>query len=175
MLLNLSDVFKEQDKVLRQTTPVEMNSFQLGDMEYELAEKSDAEWTISNIEPGRVKIEGIAKLIFIAPCDRCLKDVNVNIDLAPERYAVPVESLDPEDEEVDDLSFMEGYNLNTETLLYNEIMENWPAKILCKEDCKGLCLICGRDLNEGECGCDRFVPDPRLAGIKDLFKVCKEV
>ncbi|MBO4749763.1 MAG: DUF177 domain-containing protein, partial [Lachnospiraceae bacterium] len=65
--------------------------------------------------------------------------------------------------------------LNTETLLYNELMENWPAKILCKEDCKGLCPVCGKNLNEGECGCDRFVPDPRLAGIQDLFKRMKEV
>ena len=175
MLLNLSDVFKEQGKVLRQTVPVEMDAFQMGGSKYSLTKKSDAEWTISNIEPGRAKIEGKTVLEFQAPCDRCLTDVKVELTLTPERYVVPVESLDPEDEEVDDLSFMEGYSLNTETLLYNEIMENWPAKILCREDCKGLCLVCGRNLNEGECGCDRFVPDPRLAGIQDLFKACKEV
>ena len=175
MLLNLSDIFKEQGKVLRQITPIELDAFQSGGMSYVVTKKSDVEWTLTNIEPGRAKIEGKTVLEFQAPCDRCLKDVKVELTLTPERYVVPAESLDPEDEEVDDLSFMEGYNLNTETLLYNEIMENWPAKILCREDCKGLCLVCGRNLNEGECGCDRFVPDPRLAGIQDLFKACKEV
>ncbi|MBR4734174.1 MAG: DUF177 domain-containing protein [Lachnospiraceae bacterium] len=175
MLINLSDVFKEREKVLKETVAVELEDFQSMGTKYPLCEKSDVRWTFTNIEPGRVKVEGNAKLVFTAPCDRCLKDVKVELMLTPERYVVPPETLDPEDEEVDDLSFMEGYNLNTETLLYNEIMENWPAKILCREDCKGLCLVCGRNLNEGECGCDRFVPDPRLAGIQDLFKACKEV
>ena len=154
MLINLSDVFKEREKVLKETVAVELEDFQSMGTKYPLCEKSDVRWSFTNIEPGRVKVE---------------------LELKPERYVVPPESLNPEDEEVDDLSFMEGYNLNTETLLYNEIMENWPAKILCREDCKGLCLVCGRNLNEGECGCDRFVPDPRLAGIQDLFKACKEV
>ena len=80
-----------------------------------------------------------------------------------------------QDEEIDDLSFMEGYQLNTETLLYNEILENWPAKILCKDDCKGLCPVCGKNRNDGDCGCDTFVPDPRMAAIKDVFNACKEV
>ena len=170
MLLNLTEVFKEQGKIVKETVPVEMTSFRSMGTEYPIAEKSDTEWTLTNIEPGRAKIEGKVKLVFDAPCDRCLSNVKVELELTPERYVVPPESLNPEDEEVDDLSFMEGYNLNTETLLYNEIMENWPAKILCRDDCKGLCLVCGRNLNEGECGCDRFVPDPRLAGIQDLFK-----
>ena len=175
MLLNLSDVFKEQGKTEQFQVPVEMEAAKIAGMKYSIVEKEDAIWTLTNIEPGRAKIEGRVKLVFDAPCDRCLSNMKVELELAPERYAVPPEALNPEDEEVDDLSFMEGYNLNTETLLYNEIMENWPAKILCREDCKGLCLVCGRNLNEGECGCDRFVPDPRLAGIQDLFKACKEV
>ena len=76
---------------------------------------------------------------------------------------------------MDDLSFMEGYQLNAETFVYNEIMGNWPAKILCKEDCKGLCLVCGQNLNERDCGCDTFVPDPRMAVIQDIFNAYKEV
>ena len=174
MLINLSDVFKEQGKVMKVTAPVEMNEFRLG-IPFKIVEKPDFEWTLTNIEPGRAIVQGKGRISFTAPCDRCLSDVRVDLSLSPERFVVPPEKLSEEDEEVDDLSFMEGYELNTETLLYNELMENWPAKILCKEDCKGLCPVCGRNLNEGECGCDRFVPDPRLAGIQDLFKRMKEV
>lgn len=175
MLINLSDVFKEQGKVITVKTPIEMNDFRIMGMKYVMTHKDDASWTLTNIGTGRAKIEGKARISFMAPCDRCLGEVKVDLDLCPERYAVPEDALDPEDDEIDDLSFMEGHQLNVETLLYNEIMENWPAKILCREDCKGLCPVCGRNLNEGECGCDRFVPDPRLAGIQDLFKACKEV
>ena len=174
MLINLSEVFKEAGKVMTVTTPVEMDGFRAG-MNYPLVEKEDAVWNLTNLEPGRAMIQGKVRCTFLAPCDRCLSDVKVELTLTPERIVVPSEDLRPEDEEVDDLSFMEGYELNTETLLYNELMENWPAKILCRDDCKGLCPVCGRNLNEGECGCDRFVPDPRLAGIQDLFKRMKEV
>ena len=175
MLLNLSDVFKERDKVLRESVPIELAVFVSRMGEYPVAEKSDLELTVSNLEPGRAKVEGKAKLVFQAPCDRCLGDVPVTLELEVERYVVPTESETQDDEEVDDLSFMEGYYLNTETLLYNEIMENWPAKILCKEDCKGICSVCGRNLNDGDCGCDRFVPDPRMAVISDVFNHGKEV
>ena len=42
-------------------------------------------------------------------------------------------------------------------------------RVLCSEDCKGLCPKCGRDLNEGECGCDLKEPDPRLAVLAQLL------
>ena len=40
-----------------------------------------------------------------------------------------------------------------------------PAYPVCQEGCKGLCSVCGNNLNERECGCDRKVPDPRWAGL----------
>lgn len=44
-----------------------------------------------------------------------------------------------------------------------------PMQVLCREDCKGLCLQCGKDLNEGDCSCPKEEIDPRLAALKDLF------
>ncbi|MBP5281991.1 MAG: DUF177 domain-containing protein, partial [Lachnospiraceae bacterium] len=69
MLINLSDVFKEQGKVEHVATAIEMTSYNNG-IEYQIAEKSEVQWTLTNIEPGRVKIEGKAKLVFAANCDR---------------------------------------------------------------------------------------------------------
>lgn len=175
MLLNLSDVFKKQDLVIHETVEIELPGIEYMGNRYSVKEKTPARWTFTNLEPGKVKVEAEAKLSFTAFCDRCLKETQVTLELHPLRYAVSPEIEEQYGEDVDDLSFMEGYEINTETLLYNEIVENWPAKILCKEDCKGLCLICGKNLNEGECGCDRFVPDPRMAAIKDLFNAGKEV
>ncbi len=43
-----------------------------------------------------------------------------------------------------------------------------PMRVVCRDDCRGLCAVCGSDLNRGDCGCDRTVPDPRLAVFKDL-------
>jgi len=174
MLINLSDVFQEQGKELCCRTKVELEQICFMGMEYKILRKTDADWTITNLEPGKARIRGTASVVFNAPCDRCLKEVEVVMELHTERFVLSPEKPQ-EDDEVDDLSFMDGYNLDTETLLYNEMIENWPAKILCKEDCLGLCTVCGKNLNEGDCGCDRFVPDPRMAAIKDVFNACKEV
>ena len=56
-----------------------------------------------------------------------------------------------------------------DAFMESEISFNMPTKILCKPDCKGICKVCGKNLNEGDCGCDQFVPDPRMAAIKDIY------
>ena len=56
-------------------------------------------------------------------------------------------------------------DLVRDTLLVAE-----PLRELCKSDCKGLCPVCGQNLNEGQCDCDTFVPDPRLAALESLLK-----
>ncbi|NMA14219.1 MAG: DUF177 domain-containing protein [Clostridia bacterium] len=43
-------------------------------------------------------------------------------------------------------------------------------KTLCREDCKGLCPICGSNLNIKQCRCERESIDPRLAALKNFFK-----
>ena len=105
-------------------------------------------------------------------CDRCLKEVQQPVDL---QFEIEVYTPDTEVEEADYQEFMEQYSLDVEGLISNEILMSLPAKVVCKEDCKGICKVCGNDLNLGECGCDTFVPDPRMAAIKDIFNANKEV
>ena len=58
--------------------------------------------------------------------------------------------------------------LDVTELLRDELLAGQPMKNLCKADCKGLCPVCGANLNDGECGCDRFVVDPRLATLENF-------
>ena len=88
----------------------------------------------------------------------------------------------PEEEDEEDESsfdpdcFLEGYHLDVDKLLFGEALLNWPSRVLCREDCKGLCPVCGHNLNEGDCGCDRSQLDPRMANVLDVFRsVDKEV
>ena len=107
-------------------------------------------------------------------CDRCLKPVSqkVMFDIAREVQGPEEYTSDAED---DDQSFMKGYQLDADDLIRNECFMNLPVKVLCRPDCRGICMRCGKDLNTGECGCDTFVPDPRMARIKDIFDANKEV
>lgn len=169
MLVNLSDVLTSEGKQMSVEVPLEMTSFESKAGSFEITEKSAVAFTFTNIEPEKAKVEGNVKLTFRTACDRCLTEVPTLLDLRFERIVASPE-IAAEDEDADDLSFMEGYQLNVETFVYNEIIGNWPAKILCKEDCKGLCPVCGQNRNERDCGCDTFVPDPRMAVIQDIFR-----
>lgn len=174
MLVNLSDVLTSEGKQTSMEAPLEMTSFESRQGSFEIMEKSPVSFTFTNIGKEKARVEAEVRLVFRTNCDRCLEEVPLTLDLKFERIAASPE-VSTEDEEMDDLSFMEGYYLNVETFVYNEIIGNWPAKILCKEDCRGLCPVCGQNLNVRDCGCDTFVPDPRMAVIQDIFKGDKEV
>ncbi len=174
MLVNLSDVLTSEGKQVQEEAVLEMTSFKCRMGSYEILEKTPVSFTFTNIEDGKARVEGSVWLKFKAECDRCLAEVPVILDLGFDRIVVSPD-VTTEEEAVDDLSFMEGYQLNVETFVYNEIIGNWPAKILCKEDCKGICPVCGQNLNIKDCGCDTFVPDPRMAAIQNIFNASKEV
>lgn len=86
-------------------------------------------------------------------------ELDETVDLSPERQ-----------EDAADDSYVEENSINTDALINHEILIRFPMKTLCREDCKGICLKCGKDLNHGECGCDRASLDPRMAAIQDIFK-----
>ena len=174
MLVNLSDVLTSEGRQTSMEVPLEMTCFESRMGSFEIIDKSPVQFTFTNTGKDKARVEGSVKLTFQTNCDRCLTEVPTILDLHFERVVTSPE-ISTEDEEVDDLSFMEGYQLDVETFVYNEIIGNWPAKILCKEDCKGICPVCGQNLNERDCGCDTFVPDPRMAVIQDIFKGDKEV
>ena len=172
MLINLSDVLTSEGRQMSMEVPLDMTEFKSGMGSFKILEKSSVAFTFTNIEADKAKVQGAIKLTFQTFCDRCLTEVPTILELHSERIVASPE-IAVEDDLVDDLSFMEGYQLNVETFVYNEIIGNWPAKILCKDDCKGLCPVCGQDRNKKDCGCDTFVPDPRMAVLQDIFNANK--
>ncbi len=170
MLVDLSDVLSSYGKVETMSVPLEMTSFQSGMGDFPITQASPLTLVFTNIGEGRAKLKGDAKLVFQARCDRCLRQAPLPMELSfEEEVSVPGGAED----EV--FACLDGERLDVEMLAYDEILMNWPMKILCREDCKGVCPVCGKDLNEGDCGCDRFVPDPRLAAIQEIFNANKEV
>ena len=177
MLMNLTDMFISEGKVKNISIPYERDSFSSMGNEYPITDRSEVNLTLTNIAPNRALVEGELQLTFSIPCDRCLQSVEVPLTVifshevaAPEGEEGISEGASDEEQ-----CFVFGYELDTDTLINSEILIQMPVKVLCREDCKGICPTCGKDLNEGECGCDTFVPDPRMAAIKDIFNANKEV
>lgn len=175
MLINLSDVLSEQHKTIDKMISVEMTEFHASYGCFPLIEKEDAHIVVKHVKQRELLIEGQAKMVLEVPCDRCLEPVRVPFDLEFTKNVDLQESDDAQVDDLDEKNYIDGYNLDVEKLLYNEILIGWPMKVLCSEDCKGICNTCGQNLNLGTCDCEDTSLDPRMSVIRDVFKNFKEV
>ena len=174
MLVNVTDVFTSEGKVISREIPFERTAIVYEGSEFPVREHGAVSLKLSNTAQGKVLVEAVLQLTVAIPCDRCLKEVEYPLDLNISREVTAPDRAGADELEEQD-AFMEGYSLNINSLIDNEITTSWPMKVLCRPDCKGLCPVCGKDLNTGACGCDTFVPDPRMAAIMDVFNANKEV
>ena len=78
-----------------------------------------------------------------------------------------VVSLNHEDN--DSFVLIDNYQLPLDELVEEDLILDQPSKRLCKEDCRGLCPQCGKNQNEGSCGCEQKTVDPRLAALQQLL------
>ena len=117
-------------------------------------------------EGGCITLTCTADVDYTSPCARCYKPVEGTLHLRWQKDVAVPGTLQNEDN--DDYVFTEGDRLEISTLLIEQILLDFPAKILCREDCKGLCPQCGADLNQGQCSCNKKEIDPRLAILADL-------
>ncbi|MFA9376588.1 MAG: DUF177 domain-containing protein [Lachnotalea sp.] len=174
MLYKLSDVLAYDDKVIQIKAPLEMDSFDSNVESFDIVDKSDVDLLITNVGSKKITIEAKTDLSVLIPCDRCLEPVKTKfyIDVIKDVNL----GLSEEDrvKELDENDYIIGYDLDVDKLIYGEILVNWPMKILCENDCKGICNRCGANLNLGECGCDRAELDPRMAAIRDIFNNSKQ-
>lgn len=99
-------------------------------------------------------------------CDRCAKEFS-RITSVPFESCI-VDHLDNEDDE-DYFIVCEDDELDVEELAISMFILGFERKILCSEDCKGLCQICGANLNEQACNCKDESIDPRLEILKQLL------
>jgi uncharacterized protein len=132
----------------------------------------------------RVRISANAKAELSVPCGRCLAPVSMDLPVEFELTLVPAEqqerggeddgehdkgpvggSFAPQEAEEETYS---GKVIDLDPIVREQLVLALPGYPVCQEGCKGLCTVCGTNLNERECGCDRHVPDPRWAGLKDV-------
>lgn len=102
---------------------------------------------------------------FFGFCDRCAENVKKDYELIIKNIVVNSVQNDDND---DDYIIVKDNHLDIEQLVREEIVLNFPSKLLCSEDCKGLCPKCGANLNVSKCGCKPDV-DPRMSALLQLL------
>lgn len=126
----------------------------IGGSIYPVVSSDEPVFELTCPDKGRVHLEGSLSLTAMGVCDRCLSEVPVSLTARVS----------------EDLEFTEEKSeIDIQELLDREFLLEWPMKILCKPDCAGLCSICGKNLNEGACGCDRERRDTRMSAMLESF------
>ena len=101
-------------------------------------------------------------------CDRCAADVVRRVEYP--LHAVFASELANDDGEEDPWLFLlEDGCADLDDVVTTAFVLSMDSKLLCKDDCKGLCCRCGKNLNDGPCGCQPE-PDPRLAVLRQLLQ-----
>jgi uncharacterized protein len=152
---------------------IDMNELNTGTNVYPIIQKSPFDITAHKTGKNKVNIQCEGTVTLEIPCDRCLEPVSTSIDFNVDDL-VSFNGTSP-DEEQEEKDYIDGYNLDVDRLIFGELLVSIPGKVLCSDDCKGLCPVCGNNLNVTECGCDRDVLDPRMSVFQDILKNFKEV
>ena len=134
----------------------------------------------------RVLIEASSRVQLSCPCGRCLAPASIELPVDFELTLVPLDEYQDEprksrDREAEktpvagsfetanvDEDTYQGKTIDLDPIYREQLLLALPGYPVCQEGCKGLCPVCGTNLNERDCGCDPHVPDPRWAGLKKL-------
>lgn len=119
----------------------------------------------------RVKGNVTAKLETV--CDRCLEPVALPIEREFDLFYLPENSQSEAKGEAElferdlDVSFYQDERIDVDELVLEQMELSLPTRILCQEDCRGLCSQCGLNLNFEQCSCQPEI-DPRWQALADL-------
>ena len=100
-----------------------------------------------------VIVRGIARAVIESPCARCLAATETSVEAEVEEAFIRDKG---EEREADDDQYMySGHVLELDEAVRTALLLEMPSRVLCKEDCRGLCDQCGANLNINECSCQK--------------------
>jgi uncharacterized protein len=176
MLFDLSKLRRDREHIERTVPPA---AFAPQDPEYRVAAPVALSLDLQRAGGDALTVSGRIETRLELACSRCLESFDVPVDATFELRYVPASDNTGEDEQEvaeDDLAtayYREGM-LDLVELMREQFVLALPMKPLCGEACRGLCPVCGTNLNNSQCGCSPTWDDPRLAPLKSLLARDKE-
>ena len=120
-----------------------------------------------------IRLKGSFSGRFQVPCARCVEPVAQDIVRDFELLYRPLgadagrDELSVTDAEAE-IGYYQGNGILLEDVLREQVLLALPLKVTCREDCKGLCVHCGKNLNEEQCSCSTAVEDPRWMALREI-------
>ncbi len=162
MFIELEPIFNNIGERLEVDYDLDLSSLDISTY-YPFATPVRVKGSVFN-KAGIVQLVADATFTYSAPCDRCAAHTEKNLTIPVDH--VLVTSLN--DEENDELILVESLRFDLDELVTEDILLGLPTRHLCKEDCKGVCQYCGKNLNHDSCSCSAPI-DPRLAALQQLL------
>ena len=166
MVLDLSTVVNAEGKKLTVDANIDFqNDMDLG---LEFSGPVSVSGSVVNIG-GSLELSVSVKAVLGFICNRCCDE------FCEEFECSFTEVLKKEDkfsdgETDEDAVYFQGSSVELDEIVLNNIIVALPIKRLCKEDCRGLCPVCGKNLNLGDCECDTHTSDPRFDVLDKFFE-----
>lgn len=164
MLLDLRDIIHTPGASVTFSERVDLSDLRFGTC-YPVSEPVLAVGTVRNTADV-LMMKGTITTCLHGVCDRCAGDFSRDVEIPID--VVLVEELSNEDSEDEWVFPLEADCADLDEIIRTVFVLNMDSKLLCKPDCKGLCCRCGKNLNDGPCGCQKEL-DPRFAALRQLL------
>ena len=165
MLLGLSKIIDCPGASVPFSVSVDLSDLRYG-VSQPVSQPVLAQGTVRNTA-GVLLMKGSVTTTIHGICDRCAAEFSRDIDFPID--VVLVTELTSEENEDEWVFPLEGDSADLDDIVRTVFVLNLDSKLLCKDDCKGLCHRCGKNLNDGPCGCQKEL-DPRFAALKQLLE-----
>jgi uncharacterized protein len=162
MILDLEPIFNNEGMVREFDYEMDFSSYELSGFK-PFSKPVKVAGTVGN-KTGIVELDAKADFELELNCDRCAKPITVPVKTEINHTLV----THLNDETNDELLLISDLRFDLDEIVTEDVFLNLPAKFLCKDDCKGMCFKCGKDLNSGSCSCEKEI-DPRLEALKQLL------
>lgn len=164
MILNMGPILRGE--ITRMDISYELTPEPVFDVTF--PENAKVEGVLTD-DAGYMRLHLTATLPYLGQCARCLAPVEGVFTLDFERTVAAEGTISEEqlEENIDSYVMIRDGKLDVDEPLREELLISFPMRLLCDEDCPGLCPKCGKPKKDGDCGCPEKEIDPRLAVLKN--------
>ncbi len=164
MLLSLADLALRGGERYERVYRLEFEPLVLGGQPYRVLAPQGVQLTVHRVTGGYLVRVDLDARVY-GPCARCLGEAVLEVHAEQEEFAPTAKEGW---EETETSEFVKDLVVDVDGLAREALVLALPPQVVCREECRGLCPICGTDLNKGECGCVDERSDPRWSRLKDL-------